>query len=279
MNKDNILTVAILTYNHEEYIEKTIKSVVDQKTKYHYQILICEDHSTDNTLKICQKYANDYPDKIKLIAQRVNTKRQHTYEALSNVKTKYFTILEGDDYWCDENKIQIAIDFLEANNQYVTFAHDTIYNDVLNKTRKALVREILNIKINNPVTLFSAQYLHMSSRIYRNVIDYKKLFKSPKMRGDLILFYIMLDKGPLYYYDKVMSVYNITGKGMWSKLSKKQQFVANETMYYKINKLLNYKYDDFFTSRIQRAALLKGLKRIFGMRMGWFLYSTLVRFY
>jgi hypothetical protein len=39
----------------------------------------------------------------------------------------------------------------------------------------------------------------------------------------LILFYSMLNKGPLYYYDKVMSVYNITGTGIWSKLSKKQQ--------------------------------------------------------
>lgn len=269
------LTVIIFTYNHEDYIAKAIDSVLEQETTYPYEIWLCDDCSTDSTLTICIKYAKKYPDKIKLFAQPVNTysspdKVNHVEIALKRVNTKYFCILDGDDAWCDKNKIQCALDILEKNPEYITFAHDTIFNDIVNQTKKSLVHEIYNTEIQNPVTLEkNVLYLHTSSRIHRNVV---KFSKNPDAYADIFLFYIFLDKGPLYYHDEIMSVYNITGRGSWSGMSGADVKKANAIQLYKINKFINYKYDAFFTERIGEIKTLEFLKKIFGKKLGWKLW-------
>jgi len=269
-NNDSILlTVIIFSYNHEDHIAQAVDSVLEQETVYPYEIWLCDDCSTDGTTTICADYAKKYPDKIKLFAQPVNTysdKITHFEITLKKVDTKYLSILEGDDVWCDDNKIQIALDFLEGNPQYVTFALDTLFNDVVNGTKRSLVHEVYKTEIQNPVTFENALYLHTSSRIHRNVVRFSE---GRDAYADLFLFYIFLDKGPLYYYDKIMSVYNITGKGVWSSLSETDVKKTLDLQLYKLNGFFNYKYEAFFTSRLGEPKTLEILKKIFGVKPGW----------
>lgn len=247
MNKNKpILTVFIYAYNHEKSIKKSIESVLEQKTKYKYVIWLLEDCSTDKTLDICKNLAKNNPDKIELMAQPVNSYPEHILKARTKLKTKYFTILEGDDYWCDDKKIETAISFLEKNKKYVTFAHDTQYFDHKAGTKKSLVHDIHKIEITNPVTIESAPYLHMSSRLHRSVIDFKK---NP-VKGDIYLYYSFLDRGPLYYHDKIMSVYNIEGKGEWSKLSFRDQQKRADKAQHNLNRTFKYRHDRVFSSNV-----------------------------
>lgn len=270
------ITVIIFTYNHEDSIAKAIDSVLEQETTYPYEIWLCDDCSTDSTTTICIDYAKRYPDKIKLFTQPVNTystKITHFEIALKRVDTKYLSLLEGDDAWCGNKKIQIALDFLENNPQYITFAHDTLFNDIANRTKKSLVHEIYKAEIQNPVTFENVLYLHTSSRIYRNVV---KFSDGRDFYSDLFLFYIFLDKGPLYYYDKIMSTYNITGKGAWSGLSEADLKKENDMMQYKLNVFFNYKHDVFFTSRTSDIRTLEFLKKTCGAKPGWELWYKLI---
>lgn len=267
---DNILlTVIIFTYNHADSIGKAIDSILEQETAYAYEIWLCDDCSTDGTTIICLDYAKRYPNKIKLFTQPVNTypnEITHVEVILKKVSTKYLSILDGDDIWLDTEKIQISIDFLENNLQYVTFAHDTMLNDVVNRTKKSLVHEVYKVEIQNPVTFENVVYLHTSSRIHRNVFEFPR---ERDVYKDIFLFYIYLDKGPLFYYDKVMSIYNVSGKGAWSSLSILDKMGANTILQYKINKYFNYKYDEFFTNRIEKKNILLFLKKIYGINLGW----------
>jgi glycosyltransferase involved in cell wall biosynthesis/SAM-dependent methyltransferase len=276
-SNSKILTVIIITYNQKDYIAKALDSVLEQETTYPYEIWLCDDCSTDGTTTICNDYAKRYPDKIKFFPQPVNTwsdpgKAFHGHIALRSVNTKYVCILEGDDAWCDNKKIQIALDILENNPGYVTFAHDTLYNDNVNKTKKSLVHEIYKTEIKNPVTFKNALYLHTSSRIHRNIF---KFSENPETYIDLFMFYIFLNEGPLYYYDKIMSVYNVTGKGMWSNLSDMDIKKALDIQQYELNKFFNYKHDVFFTSRIGEKKTLELLKKIYGRNLGWKLWYIL----
>jgi glycosyltransferase involved in cell wall biosynthesis len=272
-----ILTVIITTYNQKESIARALDSVVEQETTYPYDIWLCDDCSTDETLSVCKNYVERYPEKIKLFPQLVNTysdptREYHMHTAIKNVNTKYWCLLNGDDEWCDSQKIQIALDFLESNPEYITFAHDTMYNDITDKTKKSLVHEIHRAEIQNPVTFESAVYLHGSSRIYRNVIRFSE---GKDIRGDIYLFYNYLDKGPLYFYDKVMSVYNINGMGVWSSLSDaaRERLLAIDN--YQLNRQFRYKYDEFFTKRAGYPKILVRLKKIFGKQLSWKLWLFL----
>ena len=56
MEYKKMVSVAIITYQHINYIEQTIKSVLMQETSYDYEIVIADDCSTDGTREIVQKY-------------------------------------------------------------------------------------------------------------------------------------------------------------------------------------------------------------------------------
>ncbi|MCQ2241383.1 glycosyltransferase [Treponema sp.] len=125
-----MLSILMPTYNHEKYIAKAIESALMQKTSYSWELLIHDDCSTDNTKAIAREYAQKYPEKITLLEESQNQGLIKSYKALIDIsKGKYLAILESDDYWIDENKIQKQIDFLEQNPDYGLVAGDVITVD------------------------------------------------------------------------------------------------------------------------------------------------------
>jgi glycosyltransferase involved in cell wall biosynthesis len=60
MNKP-IVSVIMITYNHEKYISEAIEGVLMQITDFPIELIIGEDCSTDSTRKIVIKYAGKYP--------------------------------------------------------------------------------------------------------------------------------------------------------------------------------------------------------------------------
>lgn len=130
--KEAEVTIKLVTYNHVDYISECLDSLVDQKTNFDYQILIAEDGSTDGTRDICIEYADKYPEKIKLLLNSrsnnisVNGKPSGFFNSTyANycVTSKYISIIEGDDYWSDNNSLQKRFDFLEQNLDYVMCYH------------------------------------------------------------------------------------------------------------------------------------------------------------
>lgn len=66
-----MITVIIPTYNNEDTISRAINSVIAQ-TFTEWQLIIVNDCSTDNTLNIVNEYVEKYPEKIKVISNKVN---------------------------------------------------------------------------------------------------------------------------------------------------------------------------------------------------------------
>ncbi len=243
-----MMTVIIVAYNNADTIAAAIESVLGQKTSYPYEIWISEDCSEDATVEICREYQAKHPGKVRLFAQQTNTKLLHLRSTLQKVRSRYFAVLDGDDSWCHENKLQIALDTLEMYPEYVTFAHDTVYFNHRDKASRSLVHDIHKVKIRNPLSLVTAPYLHTSARVHRNVIDFGSIPERFPLL-DIYLYYLMLDRGPLYYCDEQMSMYNITGAGMWSRLTADEQARASTEAFMAVNEMLGYRYDRYFRTK------------------------------
>jgi glycosyltransferase involved in cell wall biosynthesis len=113
------VSIFILTYNQEEFIGQTIESVLKQKTDFRYQLVLGEDYSTDNTRIICEKYAEENPDKIKLLPSERNLGLINNFiRTFKECDGKYVAICDGDDYWIDPLKLQKQVNFLENNPAY-----------------------------------------------------------------------------------------------------------------------------------------------------------------
>jgi glycosyltransferase involved in cell wall biosynthesis len=115
---DNLLTVIIPSHNHEQYIEECINSVINQKTLFNFQILISDDCSTDNTFGIIQKYKNYKNIKIEKTNSNEGPTPFRVYNLLKNINSEYVTMLDADDYYLDEYKLQKQIEFLKNNTDY-----------------------------------------------------------------------------------------------------------------------------------------------------------------
>lgn len=132
-----IVSILMPTYNHEKYISQAIESALSQKTQYDWELLINEDCSTDNTRKIAQEYAEKYPEKIKLIYPETNQGLMKSYKRLLEIaQGKYIAILESDDLWISEEKLEKQISFLEENEEYGLVAGNVITIDANDNTLK-----------------------------------------------------------------------------------------------------------------------------------------------
>jgi glycosyltransferase involved in cell wall biosynthesis len=124
-NEKPLVSIAMPVYNHEFYVAEAIESVLNQKTSFAYELVIGDDHSTDNTLKVLLSYKDKYPDKIKLLLSETNRGASHNASQIyKECSGKYIALLEGDDHWVYELKLQKQIEFLEAHSDYSGCFHD-----------------------------------------------------------------------------------------------------------------------------------------------------------
>src|SRR5205809_8020554 len=66
VKNDSIVSVCVQTYQHASYIRECLDGILMQQTDFPFEILVGEDNSTDGTKEICIKYAEKYPEKIRL---------------------------------------------------------------------------------------------------------------------------------------------------------------------------------------------------------------------
>ena len=122
-NEPPVVSICCITYNHEPYIRDCLEGFVMQQTSFPFEVLIHDDASTDHTADIIREYEAKYPDIIKPIYQTENqySKKIGSINATFNyprAQGKYIALCEGDDFWNDENKLQIQYDFMEAHPDY-----------------------------------------------------------------------------------------------------------------------------------------------------------------
>lgn len=218
MIKDKV-SACIITYNQENYIKDCLNGAINQVLDYDYEIVIGDDCSTDNTLKICKEYAEQYPDKIKLLVRDKNKGMTGNWiDTIQNCQGKYIALCEGDDYWTDNYKLQKQVDFLEANPNYVISFHKV---HVLKPDGTVLEDLITKVPENHETIEDMASfgnYIHTPSVVYRNIInEFPPEFNLSPI-CDYFLYMMLAQYGKVKYNQEAMGVYR-SDVGVISKMS------------------------------------------------------------
>tara|TARA_B100000809_G_scaffold105703_1_gene104256 strand:+ start:56181 stop:56927 length:747 start_codon:yes stop_codon:yes gene_type:complete len=118
MNK--LVSIITPCYNSEKYIDKTINSVLDQ-TYTDWEMIIVDDVSTDNSIKIIKRHQNK-DIRIKYIRLANNSGAAVCRNtAIEQANGRYIAFLDSDDLWIP-GKLQKQIDFMNVNNIALSFA-------------------------------------------------------------------------------------------------------------------------------------------------------------
>lgn len=203
-----LLSVCIITYNHEEYIRDAIEGVLMQKINFEYEIIIADDFSTDNTRKIILDYSEKYPNIFKLIFQEKNVgAAQNWLDLISCPKSKYIAYFEGDDFWTDPFKLQKQIDFLDNNINFSCCFHDV-------KILQAHKEDFFIYESPPCNELYFSQvlkkhYIPSSSLVFRNYKWLKRMpdFFNRSISGDIPFELLLATEGKIKYMNEEMSCY------------------------------------------------------------------------
>lgn len=102
-------------YNVEQYLERCIKSLLNQDLSNHeYEIILIDDSSTDSSGEIAKKYSEKY-ENISLYHQNNAGPSVARNNGMDHIQGKYTIFVDADDFWLP-NKLKSIIDFTEEND-------------------------------------------------------------------------------------------------------------------------------------------------------------------
>ncbi len=108
------LSVALCTYNGEKFLKKQLDSILNQSVAVD-EIIICDDGSTDATVKIVDDYKLTNPNVIQLFINEINLRSNKNFEkAVSLCKGDYIFLSDQDDIWRSD-KVAKTLDVFKHN--------------------------------------------------------------------------------------------------------------------------------------------------------------------
>jgi glycosyltransferase involved in cell wall biosynthesis len=249
-----VVSVRVVTYNHEKYIAQCIEGILMQKTDFPIEIIIGEDCSTDQTREIVLEYQKKYPDRIMVILSPTNLgMTQNILQVSQACRGKLIAICEGDDYWIDPLKLQKQVDFMEAHPDCTLCFHNAFVLPEKNP------HVHLFIPFELPAMPTFAEISRISiptaSRLVRSDVQ----ASLPKWRkdvwaGDLLTALWCAHQGKVGYIKECMSVYRMHSEGFTAKISAfpSKRFLGVIDLYQRFDRETGYRYTDLLQVQIER---------------------------
>ena len=230
-----MVSVHMITYNHERFIAQAIESVLMQETDFSVELIIGEDCSTDGTRQIVKDYARKYPNIIRPLLHEQNLgSNNNCVSVLKACRGKFIALLEGDDYWTDPRKLQKQVRFMEEHPKCGMCFHDALVEQYDANYRLLETCPFYSIPPNATYDFASfVKGFYPPTAACLLINDRASML--PFFDGRLVLFaktliYCVLEKGGLAgFLPEVMSVYRIQPGGIFSSITLEKQLLMSNS--------------------------------------------------
>jgi glycosyltransferase involved in cell wall biosynthesis len=237
------VSVCVITFNHERFIAEAIESALVQKTSFDYEIVVGDDASTDDTSRILARLAERHAPRLRVLRRQVNLGINRNLAAtLRECRGQYIALLEGDDYWTDDEKLQRQFEFLEAHADHAIVFHPVGVRGDSALRRLPAGRIPSRTKLEDLLTRGS--FIPTASVMFRNRVaaGFPPCFFDLQI-GDLPLNVMNARFGDIGMIDRIMAVYRIHSGGAFSSISNAQRVREVVRMYSCLNEFLEHKYE------------------------------------
>ena len=271
-----LVSISCISFNHGKYLREALDSFLMQERDFDIEILIHDDHSTDDTIDIIKEYTERYPDIMRPMYEEEN---QYS-KGISNIsgvfnfpraRGKYIAMCEGDDYWSDPLKLKKQAAYMEAHPECALCCHAAgiVAEDGAFRTFAELkpfagsgvirAEDVISKKENIPTAslFFRTEYAKQLPQWY---------FDCPV--GDIPLQLAMLMHGSVYYFNEAMSMYRMGRAGSWgesmendaAKLKWERHFDAMSKLYAEFDNDTEGNYKEAVREAVARSRFLIDIK-------------------
>lgn len=222
------ISIIVTVYNAEKYISECLESILKQ-TYQNIEVIIVNDGSTDNSENILRKFKQRNPNKIILI----NQKNQGVYNALrnglDNVTGDYLIIIDNDDYFINNNSIELLYNSIKKNNTDLAVGNVMFFKDETNdlKNLTNYPNEVCNV--DKEFDKLCYRSVLWSSKLFKkSIIDkYKINFPADRVAVDVgfYLEYLLVSKKVSYINNPVLAYRILEGSSSRTYTDKIQDVV------------------------------------------------------
>lgn len=259
MNDEIKVSIICNAFNHEPFIKDALDGFVMQKTNFKFEVLVHDDASSDKTADIIRGYEKKYPDIIKPIYETENQYSKGNLKKIQygRAKGKYIAFCEGDDFWTDENKLQLQYDALEAHPEIDMCAHAAVMVKEFNKSVMGYVKPAHCDTVLSPeqVICGGGAYFATASLFCRAKIIKERMEFNIFMGVDYTLQIQGSLHGGVYYIANTMCAYRIRMSGSWSAVTLKssESRINSWKKTIKMREILNRETNGKFADAIKQA--------------------------
>lgn len=231
IHKNFTFTIIMAIYNTEEYLEKSINSIIFQSLDFqeHTQLILVDDGSTDNSLDVALEFQKKYPKNILVISQENQGQASARNKGLEYAKGEYINFLDSDDYLTG-NTLKEVKEFFEVHNLCIDVVTIKIIEfDRSNKGHPLNFRfnadRVISLEYEplNPQLSVSTAFIKHSAirnrRFKTNLVSSEDTNMINKILLDKKAYGIL--KSPVYYYRKRLD----NSSSIDTNLSKKEYYI------------------------------------------------------
>jgi glycosyltransferase involved in cell wall biosynthesis len=227
-------------------------------------LFIGEDGSADNTGYLCQQYADQYPERIRLFSRKKNIgvfeNANLLFEACLSSGAKYIAMLEGDDCWISNDKLQQQITYLEQHDDCAGSYHNTDFL-YANGDRKAMFKKMPEkMLLDDVIGKYSP--FHTTSFVFRSKHFCRPTWFKEIHSVDLAMYMWHAQFGYFKGFNETWSLYRIHDSGMTAGRDHNEYFHQKRLMLYqmmngKIAQPFNDKLNDLIQYHLSQMGSLK----------------------
>lgn len=265
------LSVLLVTYNHELYIERALDSLFSQDFSGPIELVIADDASSDATLKCIQRFeGRDARFTFKYLAASANMGITRNYQrGFSACSGRYVAVLEGDDYWSRPYKLTRQVGFLDEHwecglcsvNYFVFYESEANFVTRVERGdgyRLLTARELIadNLVGNFSTCLYRRIALEGLPAELFDIKSYDWIVNICVARNSLIGF-----------IEEPMSVYRVHSGGAWSYFAHTDQLALQLSLIPAYDQLTHKLFHASFTTlqyRLRKAIRLSRRAQSFG---------------
>lgn len=240
-----IATVILLSYQQKDTVSRAIESLLRQKCRYRFEILVADDGSSDGTREICSDYAGRYPDLIRMLPPAGNKGLVDNYfDAVEAASGLYVADCAGDDEWLDPCRLERQIEALDADPSISAVCSGVeVYdaasgrseinngcffrNQELVEPQRISGREVLRAALDSVAGLPFV----LSGALYRRLPAVRILADNPAILRchdggveDIPLICVLAEAGDILFLPIVGYRYYIDGESLSNNLSYEKQY-------------------------------------------------------
>jgi glycosyltransferase involved in cell wall biosynthesis len=240
------VSVVVVTFNHEAFIETALRSVLGQRTRFDFEVIVSEDASTDRTRSIVQSWQARHPDRVRVIVSERNIATNEVVaRGFRAARGEYVALLDGDDYWTAEDKLQTQADYLDAHPELSLCFHNAEVVDdngacirprytLEPRDARSTLEELWG---GNPFATCTSMFRRAAAATIPD--GYADFFPIT----DWPLYVLFAEKGDVGYIPAVMGAYRIHAAGLYSRRSVYARLESVDVFYRRANEWLGFRHD------------------------------------